>query len=271
MGKQLARVIGWATKILGTILDLRELWNISKISGGGGVVAVIIAIIQKYPIWAIITIPLVVLLLTALLLILIKKKTSSNNLKAIPRILYDMNERARALALGKGAKMVDRNEEGANQVNKDLADIMGIGDKQLENYRDGNKKLGKRKEKAILDKTAKSRLFESMDGMSKIATLMEQHGIGLKQLCDKDFRYNFCKEQLNTLRPMPTELINNEVDSFLECSYVTNSFLMIQNPFLGTIKNMWSSKVSIANWQLLNRFKKEMNRNLAKIKEHIEK
>ena len=100
---------------------------------------------------------------------------------------------------------------------------------------------------------------------------MEQNGIGLKQLCDKDFRYNYYNEQINVLRPLPSETINSQVASFLKFSYVLNSILMIQNPELQTIKDNTSQEFSIGSWQLSGDIEEAANKTLTSIKEHLDK
>ncbi len=130
--RNFAKVISWIAKTLGTTLDIRELLSILKYDGGAGVVTSTITKVLGLPLWAIIIITLAVLILLTLLLILKKRKPYSNSISAIPRILYEIHERTKVLALGKGAKLITRNPSDREQFNKDIANAVGINYGQLQ-------------------------------------------------------------------------------------------------------------------------------------------
>ena len=201
MARLLAKGIAWFFRAIGVIFDLKELSVLLGGSGGTAVIVGVIAFLKETPIWLItlIVIALAILFITLLLLILGKRRTYYDNIRRVARILHNMHERAKALVFGKGEKMVGKKIEENKEIGYAIANIMGIQNKQLGSFSDANKKLGKRKEKVILNSIAKSHIAESTQSLSKIATIMEQYGIGLKQLCDRDFRYNYYKEQLSNL------------------------------------------------------------------------
>lgn len=271
MRYRLAKGIGWGTKSLGTILDLRELYRIFGISGGSGVMGAIIAFIKGYPFGIIVVVALGILLLTLFVLILRKRRPYYDNIKRVPRILYNIHERTKGLALKKGEK-IDSNALNKNkQIADALADVMGISKKQADSISKSSGKLGKRRESTIAKAVEASHITESTQKLTEVATIMERNNFGLKQLCDKDFRYNYYQSQLDSLQPMPTVLISNEVENFLSFSYAYSSLLMIQKPLLPTINEILSTKVADYNWRLVEYVETTSKNMLAGINERIEK
>lgn len=265
MGKSLAKVIGWFFKLLGVTFDLKDLWRI--VGGGGGIVMAvnILSLIKGLPLWGVILICLIMVLALILILAIIqRKKYYSNRIQPTSSLLKGLHKRIEELALGKGQKRLDANK--LQKVVLDFAGIVGIPKRQLNKASETEDRLNKRTEDALIKRVV-SPSIES--NLLNFATLLERYNIGLRELMNKDFRYNYLKGQLDNLYPMPTVRINEDVATYLENSYVLNSLLMVQKPLLDDIDKKLSTRKVIDNLEYKSDIQNKMNRLLSGIEENI--
>jgi hypothetical protein len=226
MGK-VVKLVATTFKAFNFLLDCLQIW---QFTGGGGMSAVIAAIITWYghqswwvvSLVAVATGVIVVIGLALIFKSFTAKTTEEKRLRKLPRLIYDIHKRICVIRNKTEGKMdwtsVRTNAKLPLLVSfvlgaePDASRLGSIDEKEIE---------------AMTDRVKKTR-GHIHSGLPLLDTFMKDSGVDLATALSKDFRYKLLLAQLDTHKPYPNDTIRKDVQQITDASISFNYLLLFQ-------------------------------------------
>lgn len=264
--RKIAEVFNWLFKLLGICLNIREL--IAIFAGGGmvTVVAILRLMTETLPLWTIILIPITVFMFVFVVLSLILgKRKKIDNFDKVTEILKNMDERMHKKALDMARKLEHTKMSG---LEEDFIQLLRITEDKIKNL--GHTYHLRPYEEKYLARKVRKVIGRDVFGFTKkLVSLTDKHNISLKEQAQTDFLFVYYKDQLSNIRPLPTEKINELVETYLDLSLGLNTFLMFQLASLEDIEQMLSIDLQLANRAYPREMERLLNQTLVRVNEAI--
>ena len=220
---KLYRIIAFGYKAIKFCFDIWQIWQFAMGGSLAGIVAGVIAFIQKKPIWLSIVLAIAVGIFAVCVISLIFKSytfgiTESKGLRRLPRLVYDMHRRRCSVR----EKFINKIDWDAVDTSKVLIPVIewltrenqgaSIDDETLNNVESELNEIG-----------------SVMHGAPSVfMTMMQSSDTDLERVVEKDCRYRVMQANLDTYKPYPNETIRRDIETVIYGSKIFNNVIVFQ-------------------------------------------
>ena len=129
--------------------------------------------------------------------------------------------------------------------------------------------LKKAEEQILLRKIGNVVKNDLMPFMLNLEALLERHGLGLSQLASKSFRFNLLNQQLENMKPLPNDRLNNAVEGYMFYTRGFHTIMMLQQVGRISAEIRLSLEVSLGNRAYTKLVEMKLNDSLVRINMEI--